>query len=272
MRNYKIGCFVAVLLTSAFLIYAASQNNSIYIGIVISLFLFWFFKSVFFTSEEDKRENEERNRQYEEAQKKREQLKITAIEELKKMKIDKMKAEWSKYYKRNQFSFIDKLSGVEFEEFLLKILKEKGYTNVRLTNETGDQGMDILFTDSDGKEVGIQAKRYSGSVGNSAVQQLLGGMLYYSCQKGIIATTSKFTQSAIELASKDSRISLWERNKIEKLYYDTMPSEIPPFSIEKAKQIGLSYHTRLPRFEIEKIFKKYDLDYRYDYKSSDIDQ
>jgi restriction endonuclease Mrr len=271
MINHKLGCFTLLLLGSGIMILMSIESGNIYFGIIISIILFWVFRKGYYTSEEDKKQNEERIKQNAEAQKNREQLIIKAAEELKKMKIDRMKAKWDEYYKRNHFSYVDKLSGIEFEKFLMKIIQEKGYSNIHLTDQTGDQGIDILFKDKDGSKVGIQAKRYIESVSNSAVQQLLGGMLFYNCQKGIIATTSKFTQSAIELASKDPRITLWDRNIIEKLYYDTMPTEIPPFSVEKAKQIGLASQIKLSSYEIDKVFKDFGLNSQYDFKQSDLE-
>jgi restriction system protein len=59
---------------------------------------------------------------------------------------------------------LDALSGVEFETWVGRLLREKGF-EVRGTPATGDQGADLIAK-KNGTTVIIQAKRYGGSVGN----------------------------------------------------------------------------------------------------------
>jgi len=60
----------------------------------------------------------------------------------------------------------------------------------------------------------IPTKCYTGSVSNSAVQEIVAGMKYYSCQRGVVVTNSTFTKAAIELARKNT-IQLWARKILE---------------------------------------------------------
>jgi HJR/Mrr/RecB family endonuclease len=60
------------------------------------------------------------------------------------------------------------LSGSEFETYVARILQQHGW-RVSSTPTTGDQGVDVIAS-KNGRKVVIQAKRYSASVGNHAVQ------------------------------------------------------------------------------------------------------
>lgn len=107
---------------------------------------------------------------------------------------------------------IDLMSGAEFEEFVARMFTQMGYIT-EVTKLSGDYGVDVI-AEKDGSKIGIQAKCYSGSVSNSAIQEIVAGMKYYNCQKGLVVTNSKFTKAAIELA-KSNNIQLWDRKVLE---------------------------------------------------------
>jgi hypothetical protein len=46
----------------------------------------------------------------------------------------------------------------------------------------------------------IQAKRYKGSVGNDAVQEVVGALKFYKAEEGWVITSGRFTQPARALA------------------------------------------------------------------------
>ena len=106
---------------------------------------------------------------------------------------------------------IDKMSGVEFEVYLMYQFKKKRY-KVRMTPESGDFGADLLLRKFMRQYI-VQAKRYSGSVGIQAVQETIGAMRYYDIDLGIVVTNSYFTKAAKELANV-SDIELWDRNRM----------------------------------------------------------
>jgi restriction endonuclease Mrr len=112
--------------------------------------------------------------------------------------------EWLSVYSRYRISELASLNGEEFEKFI-QILFVRMDFRTELTPRTGDQGADLLVWRSAGR-IAVQAKRQIQSVGNSAIQELLGGMLYYKCKKGIVATTSTFSKAAKRLAERDDRI------------------------------------------------------------------
>lgn len=54
---------------------------------------------------------------------------------------------------------VDNMDGTEFEYFCANLLRVNGYTNVRVTSGSGDQGMDIL-AEKDNAVWGFQCKRW----------------------------------------------------------------------------------------------------------------
>ena len=99
---------------------------------------------------------------------------------------------------------IDMMNGKEFEEFVCELYLRMGYS-AEITKQTGDQGIDVI-AEKKGNRIGIQAKCYAGTVGNSAVQQVVAGKLFYNCNKAVVITNNYFTTSAIELAEANEVI------------------------------------------------------------------
>jgi restriction system protein len=97
---------------------------------------------------------------------------------------------------------VDGLSGIEFETWIARLLKERGF-EVQGTPITGDQGADLIAK-KHGKIVIIQAKCYQGTVGNKAVQEVIGALAYYGGDEGWVVTNATFTSSAKALAQKSS--------------------------------------------------------------------
>ena len=110
---------------------------------------------------------------------------------------------------------IDLMSGIQFEEFLCQYFNNQGYVCSQ-TKATGDQGVDLIAKKGD-LIIAIQAKCYSGTVGNHAVMEAFAGMKYYQANRCRVITNSTFSKSAIELA-KANDVILWDRQVlIEKL-------------------------------------------------------
>lgn len=108
----------------------------------------------------------------------------------------------------------DIMSGQEFEEFLLYLFSNLGY-NVETTKTTGDQGVDLLLYKNN-QSIAVQAKCYSSSIGNSAIQQVVAGQQYYKADKTMVVTNNYFTSSAKELASTTGTM-LWDRDKLKEM-------------------------------------------------------
>ena len=121
---------------------------------------------------------------------------------------------WQQHYGAVYVDDLTKLSGVEFENYLVGLFKYHGY-GVETTAVTGDYGADLILS-KDQQRIALQAKCYQGSVGVSAVQQALSGMAYYRCHSAWVVTTGKYTSNAVELA-KQSNVRLIGRNELAEL-------------------------------------------------------
>jgi hypothetical protein len=93
------------------------------------------------------------------------------------------------------------LTGEEFEHWLCRLLHEAGISQVTVTKASHDQGADLLIQ-LGSRRIVIQAKQFSGTVGNAAVQQAFAAMHYYHCSDGWVVTSSTFTRDAIDLAHR----------------------------------------------------------------------
>jgi len=123
-------------------------------------------------------------------------------------------AAWERSYGLAQVHELDKLGGVEFEEYLAGLFRKQGYV-AELTPSTGDFGADLVLLKDDNR-IAVQAKRYAGSVGVAAVQEALSGLAYYQCNAAWVVTTGTFTPNAIELAKK-SNVRLYGRDELARV-------------------------------------------------------
>ncbi len=96
---------------------------------------------------------------------------------------------------------VDDMDGIEFESYIAGVLKNCGYTNIKLT-EKYDYGVDIIAV-KDGIRWGIQAKRYSGLVKADAVRQVVTGLRVYGCDCAMVITNSQFSRVAVRLANSN---------------------------------------------------------------------
>lgn len=150
---------------------------------------------------------------------------VKAANEIAKMKktydfeckVKKLEQKLKNKDQDKELMTIDKLdgfNGVEFENFLAELFQKLSYS-VTTTKASGDQGVDLLVKKNN-EVTAIQAKRYSNSVGNGAVQEIIAGMKFYDANKGMVVTTNYFTASAKELAEK-TNIILWDRDKLNEM-------------------------------------------------------
>ncbi len=106
------------------------------------------------------------------------------------------------------FSKIDELSGVEFENLILDKFSSLGF-KVESTPKTGDFGADLIVENNEGSRVIIQCKRFKSKVNLKAVQEVVGAMGHYAGDIGIVITNNSFLNSAIKLAESHD-IELWD--------------------------------------------------------------
>jgi restriction system protein len=92
----------------------------------------------------------------------------------------------------------DKMTGIEFERYVARLLRSKGYSHIRLTEEY-DYGIDIIAI-KDGVTWGIQVKRYSGLVKADAVRQVVTALKKYHCDRAMVISNSTYSNVAKVLA------------------------------------------------------------------------
>ncbi len=107
---------------------------------------------------------------------------------------------------------IDRMTGRQFEEWLARFFRGRGY-DVTLTPEQGDYGADLILKKGPVTTV-VQAKRWSGKVRVSAIQEITAAKGYYRADGAMVVTNSFFTKEAVELARRNN-IMLWNRNKLK---------------------------------------------------------
>lgn len=91
----------------------------------------------------------------------------------------------------------------EFENLITNLFSKMGL-DTRQTQPSRDGGVDCVAFDPRsilGGKVVIQAKRYKGTVGVSAVRDLYGTVHNEGASKGILVTTSGYGRASFEFAS-----------------------------------------------------------------------
>ena len=112
-------------------------------------------------------------------------------------------------------SSVDGMEGHEFEYFSAELLRKNGFSNVRVTPGSGDQGVDIL-AEKGGIKYAIQCKNYASALSNTPVQEVNAGKLFYNCHVGVVLTNSTFTPGAKKLADATG-VLLWDRVELQKM-------------------------------------------------------
>lgn len=101
---------------------------------------------------------------------------------------------------------LQELEPSQFERLALRLLREAGFTDVRVTGQSGDQGIDGIgvyrVNDLLGFHVYWQSKRWGRTVGAPEVRDFRGAMQGRG-DKGLLITTSTFTQAAQVEATRD---------------------------------------------------------------------
>ncbi len=136
-----------------------------------------------------------------------------------------------------------------FERLVVDLLVAMGYGGSRkdagqAVGQVGDGGIDgIIKEDKLGLDaIYIQAKRWEGTVGGPTVQGFAGALMGKKARKGILITTSNFSQQAINFATgiDNLKIILIDGEQLAQLMID--------------HDVGVTEESRY-------IVKKTDLDY-----------
>jgi restriction system protein len=94
-----------------------------------------------------------------------------------------------------------------FENLVVDLLVAMGYGGThedaaKVVGGSGDGGIDgVIKEDRLGLEsIYVQAKRWEASVGRPNIQQFAGALAGHHARKGVVLTTSSFTQDAVNYA------------------------------------------------------------------------
>lgn len=111
-----------------------------------------------------------------------------------------------KGYREEVLETLKELAPSGFERLSQRLLREAGFTQVVVTGQSGDGGIDgygtLQINPLVSFKVLFQCKRYQGSVSASQVRDFRGAMAGRA-DKGIILTTGSFTAEARREASRD---------------------------------------------------------------------
>jgi restriction system protein len=153
---------------------------------------------------------------------------------------------------------IDAMDGWAFEAFTAKLLINEGFSDVRVTKGSGDNGVDITAS-KDQNRYAIQCKRYSSPVSRRAVSDSVGGLQAYNCNVAMVITNNVLSKKAREFAQK-SGCAVIERpillEWIERFQKGesgsglSVPKQEKPFIADTTE---LSWASQLPDYEPEAV-------------------
>lgn len=123
--------------------------------------------------------------------------------------FEKEKIELSGKYTLNNIT-----TGTQFELYLVNLFKDLGY-KAKHNGKSGDQGADLILKKED-YVYAVQAKYYTGKLGNTPVQEIAGALKFYNANQGVVVTNSEFTPGAEELA-KANNVILIDGKDLKKL-------------------------------------------------------
>ena len=138
---------------------------------------------------------------------------------------------------------LQNISTSAFERLCKRLLRESGFTQVKVTGKSGDGGIDGVGVLKVGGMISFpvvfQCKRYKGKVGSSKVRDLRGAMAGRA-DKGLLITTGTFTKDARDEARRDGTflIDLIDGNDLmEKLKSLSLGIDVKEERIEKIEII-----------------------------------
>lgn len=111
-------------------------------------------------------------------------------------------------WRRKLQDVIQNMDPFGFERLTQRLLRECGFTQVKVTPKTGDCGIDgtgkLKINGIFSFNIAFQCKRYHGVVGAGDIRDFRGS-LDNNIEKGVFITTGSFSKAAIEEASTPSK-------------------------------------------------------------------
>lgn len=100
--------------------------------------------------------------------------------------------------------------GHDFEHWVAAKFKEASW-KASVTQASGDDGVDVIAKRG-GISVAVQCKRFKGSVGNKAVQEVYSGMKHMQLDRAVVISTGQYTKAAQNLARTTGVLLLSEHD------------------------------------------------------------
>ena len=138
---------------------------------------------------------------YQECLKKAQEVEAMKIAKQEKLEAEKKIQELENRQFQMKADFWLKLNGYDFENEIAKLFKRKGY-KVQQTSFSGDGGADIIVTDTSGEKFIIQCKNHKNPVSPHIARDLLGTLIDYKVDSGILINTGGFTHGTIKFSLK----------------------------------------------------------------------
>lgn len=169
---------------------------------------------------------------------------MTAIKPIMEMKKTDKRFIQQEYEVSGNIDSSTNLAAMPWQDFeyLIRELFERMFSKdggeVKVTRASRDGGVDAVAFDPDpirGGKIVIQAKRYTNTVGVSAVRDLYGTLLNEGANKGILVTTSNYGSDSYEFA-KDKPLTLIDGNNL--LYLLEQNGRHARIDINEAKKIN----------------------------------
>ncbi|AZI43212.1 restriction endonuclease [Deinococcus psychrotolerans] len=111
--------------------------------------------------------------------------------------------EYEKQQRELLRSLLSKMHPYRFEHLVAGLLEAMDYSDVTVTKQSGDKGIDVVATARFGittvKEL-VQVKRVAGTTGAPVISQLRGSLHTQNAIKGMVITLGTFSKEAKEMA------------------------------------------------------------------------
>jgi restriction system protein len=121
---------------------------------------------------------------------------------------DDVPVEERKNWREQVADILFNMDAYAFEKLAQRLLRECGFSEVRVTKKSGDGGIDgtgkLRIQGIFSFNVAFQCKRYKGKVGAPEIRDFRGS-LDQNIEKGVLITTGSFTQDAKDEASSSGK-------------------------------------------------------------------
>lgn len=125
--------------------------------------------------------------------------------------------------------FLKQLTPREFEHLIERLYYHMGYVT-QITPETRDGGKDIVATknvSAQRERIAIECKLYSKPVGIRHVDRLLGVVVRERCNRGVVFSSSNFTDPARAAANQSGMIELIPKGELILLLNEHLGADWP---------------------------------------------